>query len=583
VKAIAAFFLRNLALSACLLFAGCGGHQALPASPCDAQADSVRTIADLAYEPHGDSTRFDLYVPAHRAGEPLVVFAHGGGWVGGDRRSYGHLGYAFARCGIAFANLNYPLAPRAHANQQADAIVRAAQWLREHAPAFGYAADRMFLMGHSSGAELVSLAGMRATARGRGSALPFSGVVAVDGLAYDPATDFPGAKTNPDLQRYYFAAFGPSAASWQRFSAQRAAHVGAPPFLLVHALDDNYAPARDSERFADALRSSGVAVTYLQPSGRDHNTVISNLNDSADPTATAIETFIFSNGAETIAMGQQRASSSGIALAAGMPSAAKAPQARKLPRPDHVVIVMEENHSFSSIIGNADAPYLNKLAAQGALFTQSYAITHPSQPNYIALFAGEINRNGDGCPEEGVPADAPNLASELIAAHLSFAGYSETLPHPGFTGCFAGFAKWSYARKHNPWVSFTNVPASSNLPFSALPHYQDLPTVAYIVPNQAHDMHSGSVADADSWLQSNVGALIDWSATHNTLVIITWDEDDRGENNRIPTIFVGPMVKSGRDDERIDHYSVLRTLEDIYGLQPAGNSRASNTITAAWR
>ena len=62
-------------------------------------------------------------------------------------------------------------------------------------------------------------------------------------------------------------------------------------------------------------------------------------------------------------------------------------QSGSLPRPDNIVIVIEENKSFSQIIGNREAPYINELAKHGSLFTQSYGITHPSQPNYLALFS----------------------------------------------------------------------------------------------------------------------------------------------------------------------------------------------------
>lgn len=75
--------------------------------------------------------------------------------------------------------------------------------------------------------------------------------------------------------------------------------------------------------------------------------------------------------------------------------------AQPLPRPDHIVIVVEENKSFAQIIGNPDAPYINALAMRGALFTQSYGITHPSQPNYLALFSGSTHGiSSNTCPLE---------------------------------------------------------------------------------------------------------------------------------------------------------------------------------------
>ena len=134
-----------------------------------------------------------------------------------------------------------------------------------------------------------------------------------------------------------------------------------------------------------------------------------------------------------------------------------------LPRPEHVVIVIEENLGAGGILGSADAPYLNALARQGATFTNASAVTHPSQPNYLALFSGSTQGvKDDGCPKS---FSGPNLATALLTAHLTFGGYSEDLPSHDVTACHSG----SYARKHNPWVNFPNVPATANLPFADFP------------------------------------------------------------------------------------------------------------------
>src|SRR5882724_10898767 len=142
---------------------------------------------------------------------------------------------------------------------------------------------------------------------------------------------------------------------------------------------------------------------------------------------------------------------------------ALAPNVFGITPPDHVVIVIEENHSFSSIIGSSQAPFINSLAQQGALFTQSFAVEHPSQPNYLDLFSGSNQGiTDDSCPHT---FSGENLASELAAAGLTFTGFSEDLPSAGSTVCTSG----AYARKHAPWVNFTNVPAAANQPFSAFP------------------------------------------------------------------------------------------------------------------
>jgi len=249
-----------------------------------------------------------------------------------------------------------------------------------------------------------------------------------------------------------------------------------------------------------------------------------------------------------------------------------------LPRPAHVIVIVEENKSPWQIVGSSQAPYINALIARGALFTDSHGVAHPSLPNYFALFAGLTNSNNDDCPATGIPTDAPNLRSELNGAHLSFAGYSEGLPSTGFTGCWAG----KYGRKHVPWVHFSNVPPSESRPLRELPSFDKLPTVSFIIPDVDDDMHEGSIADGDAWLKLHVSSLVAWAAQHDTLIVLTWDEG-YDLHNSIPTLFLGPMVNPGRYSEPIDHYRVLRTLEDLYGLPHAGRSGAAAPITDCWR
>jgi hypothetical protein len=255
----------------------------------------------------------------------------------------------------------------------------------------------------------------------------------------------------------------------------------------------------------------------------------------------------------------------------------RAPVANSVPRPDHVVIVIEENHSYSEIIGSSAAPYINSLAAQGALFTQSYAITHPSQPNYLDLFSGSNQGvTNDSCPHSFTTA---NLGLYLLNASLTFAGYSEHLPSVGSTICTSG----GYARKHAPWVNFTNIPITTNLPYSYFPSdYTTLPTLSFVIPNLYDDMHDGTIQQGDSWLQQHLNAYAQWAVTHNSLLIITFDEDDGSQGNRIATIFVGQMVVPGQYSEPINHFNLLRTLEDMYDLPYAGGSGNYQPITDVW-
>ena len=248
--------------------------------------------------------------------------------------------------------------------------------------------------------------------------------------------------------------------------------------------------------------------------------------------------------------------------------------------------MIEENHSFAQIIDSPAAPYLNALIENGALLTNSYGITHPSQPNYLALFAGSTEGIiANNCP---LVLTVPNLRSTLAQVGRSFVGYSENLPTVGSTDCIVA----SYVRKHNPWVNWQSspinqVPSSENRPFSDFPtNFSTLPTVSIIVPNQQNDMHDGKDPDriqrGDQWLKTHLSRYVEWAETHNSLLIVTWDEDDGKSDNHIPMIVVGPMVRRGRHDERIDHYGLVRTITEMYGAHPVGLSRQARPLTTIW-
>ena len=254
--------------------------------------------------------------------------------------------------------------------------------------------------------------------------------------------------------------------------------------------------------------------------------------------------------------------------------------AATLPAYAHVVIVIEENRSQANIIGNKAAPWINALAGGGAMMAQSFAETHPSEPNYLALFAG----NTFGLTKDSCPVDVgaqPNIASELLATGRTFGGYSEDLPAVGSTVCSAG----KYARKHVPWVNFSNVPATVSVPFSAFPapgNYASLPTLSFVIPNNDNNMHDGSIAQGDAWLNSRMSAYANWAKTNNSLLILTWDEDDGGPRNQIPTVFYGAHVQPGSYNETISHYNVLSTLEEMYGLPKTGYAATAPVISTIW-
>lgn len=260
---------------------------------------------------------------------------------------------------------------------------------------------------------------------------------------------------------------------------------------------------------------------------------------------------------------------------------AAAPPARAggaVPEFDHIVVVMFENKADAQITASS-APYFKSLAAQGANFTQAYGITHPSQPNYLALFSGSTQGvTGDSCP---LTFSGGNLGAQLIAAGYTFKGYSESMPSNGYTGCSSG----TYRRKHNSWVDFSTVPAASNLTFASFPaagNYASLPTVSFVTPNMCNDMHDCSVGAGDTWLKANLDAYAQWAKTHNSLLIVNFDEDNSLALNHIYTAFVGAHVVPGSYAEKTTHYTVLRTIEAAYGLAALGGAATVAPITDVW-
>ena len=260
-------------------------------------------------------------------------------------------------------------------------------------------------------------------------------------------------------------------------------------------------------------------------------------------------------------------------------SAAVRPAAAAVPAFDHIVLVMFENKKYSSINGSSSAPYFNTLASQSAKFTNSFAITHPSQPNYVALFSGATQGvTDDSCPANlGAKA---NLGQQLIGAGKTFKGYSEAMPSDGYTGCSSG----TYRRKHNSWVDFSNVPAASNVRYSSFPSdFTQLPTVSFVTPDMCNDMHDCSIGTGDTWLKNHLDAYAQWAKTHNSLLITTFDEDSGTSVNQIFTSFTGAHVKVGSYSESINHYTVLRTIEASYGLPGIGNAASKSPITDVWQ
>ncbi|MEO6835968.1 MAG: alkaline phosphatase family protein [Candidatus Tumulicola sp.] len=251
--------------------------------------------------------------------------------------------------------------------------------------------------------------------------------------------------------------------------------------------------------------------------------------------------------------------------------------ASKGPRASSVVVVIMENRDYDLIIGNPQAPYVNgTLVPQAALMTSSHAITHPSQPNYLALFSGSTQGiTDDSCPHT---FKTKNLASEVLAAGGTFDGYSESMPKDGYRGCTTNL----YARKHNPWVDFKNVPASSNLVWYDLPG--TLPTVSFIVPNLCNDMHDCSTKTGDNWLKANLPSILNYDSANNGLLILTWDEaaPDNSGKNQIATLLLGPMIAPSHYAQNVNHYGVLHTIESIEGVKCTANACTAPVLSGMW-
>ncbi len=280
--------------------------------------------------------------------------------------------------------------------------------------------------------------------------------------------------------------------------------------------------------------------------------------------------------------------------------------AQSVPRPDHVVVLMLENYGYPTIIGNTNAPHINALIndPNTALFTQSFGLYHPSQPNYVMLYSG----NNQGITNDNTATNTPfttcNLGASLISGGFTFKGFSEDLVTPGDLTTSTA----NYVRRHCPWVNWlaasgtNSVDPALHQPYTSFPtntNYSSLPTVSFVIPNLNDDMHNPTlptanyqataISNGDNWVNNNITDYINWAKANNSLLILTFDEDE-GVNilgvststNQITTMFIGAMVHGGSYSEHIDHYSVLRTLEDMYGLAYCGSSATATPITDCW-
>jgi hypothetical protein len=245
----------------------------------------------------------------------------------------------------------------------------------------------------------------------------------------------------------------------------------------------------------------------------------------------------------------------------------------QVPKSNHVVVVLEENHSYSSVIGNASMPYLNGLAQKYSLATQYYANTHPSIGNYFMMTTGQIITNSDGY-RSTVTAD--NIVRHLLTAGQTWKSYAEGLPSVGYIGGDTG----NYVRHHNPFTYFSDVVNSSVQKLNLVPFTQfaadlnnnQLPDFSFVVPNMNNDAHNGTLAQADGWLKTNIGPLLSNPAfQQDGILIIVFDEssstDTAHGGGHIAAVVVGPGVKRGfKSTTLYQHQNLLRTVLEAAGV-----------------
>lgn len=250
----------------------------------------------------------------------------------------------------------------------------------------------------------------------------------------------------------------------------------------------------------------------------------------------------------------------------------------------HIVYIIFENGSPDSAFKQS---YFNRLAQQGAYLSNFHAITHPSQPNYIAMIAGSIFGI---FTDTNVTIWARHLGDVLEEAQKSWKVYAEDYPGE----CFLGRRKDLYVRKHVPFLSFRNVqsePDRCNNIVSSDEFMLDvlldrLPSYSMYIPNLKSDGHDTGVDYANDWLKQTLGPILeDSKVLSDTLFIITFDEDDGLHYNRIYTVLLGAGIRSGaRSSQHYNHYDMLKTVEAIFQLNDLGrNDKYANVILDIWR
>lgn len=255
----------------------------------------------------------------------------------------------------------------------------------------------------------------------------------------------------------------------------------------------------------------------------------------------------------------------------------------------HVFVVVMENRSYQSVMSN---PAIARIAARGGVATNYFAVAHPSLPNYLALSGGSTFGVTSDCVTCYVRA--PNLFSQLAAAHITYDAYLEGVPGPCFLATYGGN---DYASKHNPFRYYDNVRSSPSI-CSHLRSYADfaptlarpsskVPSLLWVTPDLCHDGHDCSTAVAASWLTGFVNEVTSSAAYKSGgLLIITWDEGygSAGGGGQVATIVLSALTKPGtRVGEHLNHYSVLATVQDNFNLTRIGHAAGAPNLAAFFK
>ena len=257
-------------------------------------------------------------------------------------------------------------------------------------------------------------------------------------------------------------------------------------------------------------------------------------------------------------------------------------------------------HVFVVILENTDEavaeelPFFKRLSAMGALLENDHGLAHPSQPNYIAMMAGSAYGVTD---DNSVTIDVPHLGDLLERKGLTWKTYAENYPGNCFIGVISGTqASGAYVRRHNPFIEFKNVQDNLSRCTQHIVNADvldadiasgSLPNFSFYVPNDQHNGHDSSAAAADTWLETRFGSLInDPRFMKDMLFVVTYDESGtNAEASSISAVLVGSAVKTGAESLNwYDHYNLLRTIEDIFGVGTLGqHDSTADPISDIWR